>query len=231
MLATLVGAYPPTKEVAQQWKYRLERLAKAEAARLREASETQQSGTNAPLSRRQARFQEIEQNFALPETDEQVQRAFSLLGHILARKTPPNPAERAELQGLINVVPEGMLTVRRAIRVLREHALERRRFERWPPFVPLRLEHVWEARVILRQIMIQRSAGARAAERLRLLLAGGYPRNQRVARSWWKRLGLVEHLYRKRSYRAMRLQFVESVRSERKARALQKSSRDDAPLP
>lgn len=235
-LTSLVGAYPPTKEVAQQWKFRLERLAKENKTRAREAAEKESGAAQASLTRRQSRLQEIERNLTLPGTDELVQRAFSVLGRILARNSAPNAEEQAELQRLINVVPGGMQTTRRAIRLLRERSLERRRFERWPPFVPLSIESVREARIILRQIAIQRSAGAKAAERLRLLLAGGYPRSQRVARAWWKRLGLVEHLYRKKAHRAMRLETVERIRAERRARASarsqatqQSSGEDQAP--
>jgi hypothetical protein len=64
---------------------------------------------------------------------------------------------------------------------------------------------------------------------LKELLAGGYPRNQRVARSWWKRFCLVERLYEKKAYKAMRKELVERIRAERRARAEKRRLQGDAP--
>jgi len=228
-LAALLGEYPPTKEIAQQWKYRLTRIAQEEQVRRKQSTSAPQGADPGPVTRRQALLREIEQNLLIPESDEQVQRAFSILGRIIERKDKPTESEEAELQRLLGVVPGGVLTAKRAVRVLREQVASRRRFERWPPFVPLALERVREARVILRQIAIQRSAGAKAAARLKELLAGGYPRNQRVARSWWKRFCLVERLYEKKAYKAMRKELVERIRAERRARAEKRRLQGDAP--
>ncbi|KAK4537929.1 hypothetical protein CDCA_CDCA15G3954 [Cyanidium caldarium] len=221
----LLGAYPPRKEIAQQWRGALLRdLRRERLARLK-AEQNLRRGS--PVSPEQAIYRMLERDMRLPPRDEQTDAAFLLLGRLVRDQQRPTEMEARRLRDLIGVVPTGKTSATRAIKVLKRMALERFRWERWPPFVPLDLEHVRQAFRILAQVRRQGTAGERANQELRSLLGGAFPRHRRVATAWRKRLAFVIR-YRERKARVAAVMELRRQKLLRRAAAEAASTEPNA---
>lgn len=210
-IEALVGAFPKSRAVAQQWKVALQYTPNA---RLKHLSNPSAFKTRIEVLRK----------IRLPEQSDDVGRCFILLG-VLERRyrssQSPSTCVLQELQEKLGDYPVDVDEAHHFIKALVLLQKERRFQELRPPRIPLEsMEELDFANMLLGAFAVRGSVG-RQSGRLEKLV-GALPRNSNVAASWKKIIAAAIRKKKRRERTAKRLAEIELKRRERRRRRQQR---------
>lgn len=197
-LANLLGELPPSRLVAQQWKFRLRAQSRPRAS---------------PPVTAFRHHDELVAQLPLPHAQTDLSRAFILL-EVLRRRLSAGMAVSArlsdQLERILGTCPATSMEARRYVHALVFLQRRRRRAERLPPVIPLHdLDGMRVAIMLLGAYSVRGSVGAQS--RTLVSLIGTLPRNRNVALSWKKMLAAAVRK-RKRKQRVLLKRSVDDAK-------------------
>ncbi|GJQ15031.1 hypothetical protein GpartN1_g6822.t1 [Galdieria partita] len=225
-LIQLVGAYPLDKETAQRWKGALElyqRKTVDEAQNLPLAEATTTSSSSSRPSRYlvyregqvvgsvlYTKFMDV---ISVPRKDDDVSRVFRILGLFRGRGSLLDE-EKEQLQQLIGYIPRDKREAKRVSNALKRLVHARMMYERRPPVIPEDCHTILKVCELLYKVERFRTAGAQGDAYIKEALKG-FPRNENVAKWWYKRLLAVYYSLEREREAESRNSYLEQIRNEK----------------
>lgn len=227
-LIQLVGAYPLDKETAQQWKGALELYQKKKGAGVVNMDDGELPNTRPSrfLVYREGQvvgsvlYSKFMDVIAVPQKDEDVSRVFRILG--LFRERGFLLDEEAEkLKNLIGYIPRNSREAKRVSNALKRLVHARVIYERLPPVIPEEPQTILQLAELLYKVERYGTAGEQGDAYIKNALKG-FPRNENVAKWWYKRLLTIYYTRQRRKEAEERRKYLEDIREEKKERRKQR---------
>ncbi|EME27271.1 hypothetical protein Gasu2_54690 [Galdieria sulphuraria] len=221
-LIQLVGAYPLDKETAQRWKGALELYQRKE---VNLAPKFQKTTSNRPSRHFVYREGEVVGSvlynkfmdvISVPRKDEDVSRVFRILGLFCGRGFFLEE-EKKQIQQLIGYIPRDSREAKRVSNALKRLVHARVMYERHPPVTPEDCQVVLKICQLLCKVERFGTAGEQGDAYIQEVLKG-FPRNENVAKWWYKRLLAVYRAHERKAEAETRKNYLEQVRNEKKER-------------
>lgn len=215
-LVSLVGAFPPSRTIAQQWKGAL-RLRAARAAREAHAA----AGAHV-VSCPAVQATKMMGRIVLPSDNRTVSYTFVLLEVLRFRYDAgdePKPMLLQMVQERLGFAPSSAVEAMQATKALKRLQRMRKSAERRPPRIPDVDEDLRLVNMLLGQCAHAKEVGpVRTPVLMRLI--GGVPRDRNVAASWKKK---VEYVIRRR---ARKRKVAENLVVANRKRAARRAKRE-----